>query len=292
MLSLLFNFNNGQLLAREGSNAPGSCPALTHGDNTTLSISFWEGSGVTLTNKRLTDIQFIKFGTKADKNVSSLLLYLDSFTEVQVGDNYYYRKNLSLNTVPLTGAMTGKDSLEVTSDVELTFLSGERTTFQFKHAIRQQVITNPNPPEEITEPLDIVFADMFAAYVDLNPGATMADFIDSIKSTIPGPAGENGYITGSAGAVDLDGGNYTLLSSDNGKLLFNTGAACTVTVPLGLPTGFVCEFLQIGGAITIAGGSGMTVGNSFGYTQTRSTFSACSLRVLLASLGITAGDML
>lgn len=61
--------------------------------------------------------------------------------------------------------------------------------------------------------------------------------------------------------------DYTLRADDCGTLiLVNSGSGKTVTVPSGLPVGFVCDFIQIGaGAITFAAGSNATLNNLTGF---------------------------
>jgi hypothetical protein len=66
------------------------------------------------------------------------------------------------------------------------------------------------------------------------------------------------------------GTTYTLLASDNGKVLYmNNAAAITITVPSGLPAGFNCTVVQRGaGQVTFAT-SGTTIVNGSSHTKTK-----------------------
>lgn len=62
------------------------------------------------------------------------------------------------------------------------------------------------------------------------------------------------------------GTTYTLLPSDNGKVItLNNAAAISLTVPTGLPIGFSCRIIQLGAGLVTVSASGTTV-NSFGGT--------------------------
>ena|SRR6266704_6009614 len=55
---------------------------------------------------------------------------------------------------------------------------------------------------------------------------------------------------------------FTLPAWDSDKKVFvsTSSSATTFTVPVGLPKGFACSFVQYGtGALTIAAGSGVTI---------------------------------
>jgi hypothetical protein len=64
-------------------------------------------------------------------------------------------------------------------------------------------------------------------------------------------------------AINLQTGiTYTLLNSDNGKLLtFDSGSSVTVTIPSGLPVGFHCTALQLNtnGQVGFTAASGVTL---------------------------------
>jgi hypothetical protein len=76
---------------------------------------------------------------------------------------------------------------------------------------------------------------------------------------------DGGYRITSNAVNSQTGFTYTLLDSDNGKLLtFDNGSAITVTIPSGLPVGFYCTALQLGkdGQVGFTAASGVTL-NSY-----------------------------
>ncbi len=85
--------------------------------------------------------------------------------------------------------------------------------------------------------------------------------------------------------------SFSVAASDNNKLfLINSSTAVTVTVPTGLPSGFACQFIQIGaGAIILRGGSGVTLNSASGFT-TRVSNSAVGLVMSSSASGFVFGD--
>jgi hypothetical protein len=83
-------------------------------------------------------------------------------------------------------------------------------------------------------------------------------------STFSGPVtSDGGYIITSSAINTQTGTTYSLLSTDNGKIItMNNGSAITLTVPSGLPVGFNTTVIQLGtGQVEITGSS--TTLNSF-----------------------------
>ena len=87
--------------------------------------------------------------------------------------------------------------------------------------------------------------------------------------------------------------SYTILSSDNGKIINFTGSsAITVTIPAGLSTGFNCMVIQNGqGQIGFTNASGVTINNRSGYTKTAGQFSIVTIVHLGNNIYITSGEM-
>lgn len=79
---------------------------------------------------------------------------------------------------------------------------------------------------------------------------------------------ESGYRIGSSSLNTRSGTTYTLLSSDDGKIVTSNNAATQViTIPTGLPVGFNCSVMQLGtGSVALTGGFSATLasyGNKF-----------------------------
>lgn len=88
--------------------------------------------------------------------------------------------------------------------------------------------------------------------------------------------------------------SYTILSSDNGKILNFTGSsAITITVPTGLQTGFNCMIVQNGsGQITISPVSAsVTINNRNGFNKTSGQYSIVTLIHMGSNIFISSGEM-
>ena len=122
-------------------------------------------------------------------------------------------------------------------------------------------------------------------------------------------AGQTGTVTVSAG--DLTDGNfdgeailgfdasindqtgtaYTLLSSDNGKVVvLDNASAVTVTVPSGLGVGFNCSFVQKGAGQVSFSASGTTINNRQSHTKINGQYGVASIVAYDTDTYILAGD--
>lgn|SRR5210317_1983817 len=121
-------------------------------------------------------------------------------------------------------------------------------------------------------------------------------------------AGQTGTVTVSAG--DLTDGNfdgeailgfnasindktddYTLLASDNGKVVvIDKASAVTVTVPSGLGAGFNCSFVQKGAGQVSFSASSTTINNRQSHTKINAQYGVASLLAYAADTFVLAGD--
>ena len=87
------------------------------------------------------------------------------------------------------------------------------------------------------------------------------------------------------------GTSYTLLASDNGKIItLNNAAAITLTVPA-LFAGFNCMIVQLGAGEVTLTASGTTISNRSSFTKTAGTNAIVTLIALSSTTFISAGDM-
>ena len=101
-----------------------------------------------------------------------------------------------------------------------------------------------------------------------------------------GAAPINAYLNNQTGTA------YTLLSSDNGKVItLDNTAAISLTVPTGLAEGFNCMIVQKGAGLVTIAGAGVTVTNRSGGTMTGGQNAIVSLIALSATYFISGGDM-
>lgn len=88
----------------------------------------------------------------------------------------------------------------------------------------------------------------------------------------------------------ISSSTYTLVASDNGKIL-TFSATCTVTIPT-LFQGFNCMIVQTGtGQVTLTAGSGVTVNNRSLYTKTAGQYAVASIIATSGTNYISGGDM-
>jgi hypothetical protein len=90
---------------------------------------------------------------------------------------------------------------------------------------------------------------------------------------------------------DQTGTAYTLLSSDNGKVVvLDNGSAVTVTVPSGLGVGFNCSFVQKGAGQVTFSASSTTIYNRQSHTKINAQYGVASLLAYASDVFVLAGD--
>lgn len=122
------------------------------------------------------------------------------------------------------------------------------------------------------------------SYLPLSGGSLTGNLVgaNSATSTISGFSANMNTQTGTS---------YTLLASDNGKIItLNNASAITLTVPA-LFTGFNCMIVQLGAGEVTLTPSGTTISNRSSYTKTAGTNAIVSLIGLSGTTFISAGDM-
>jgi hypothetical protein len=87
------------------------------------------------------------------------------------------------------------------------------------------------------------------------------------------------------------GTSYTLLASDNGKIItFNNASPITLSVP-SLFAGFNCMIIQLGAGQVSFSGSGTTITNRSGLTKTGGANAIVTLIGITATTFISGGDL-
>jgi hypothetical protein len=90
---------------------------------------------------------------------------------------------------------------------------------------------------------------------------------------------------------DQTGTTYTLLSSDNGKVVvLDNGSAVTVTVPSGLGAGFNCSFVQKGAGQVTFSASSTTINNRQSHTKINAQYGVASIVAYASDVFVLAGD--
>ena len=115
-----------------------------------------------------------------------------------------------------------------------------------------------------------------AARVNIGGGASGVQIGHPTGTVVMGNISATGYVSAASGyrltssAVNTQTGTtYTLLSTDDGRIItMNNGSSITVTVPTGLNVGFNTTVIQLGaGQVTFATGVGSPTLNSYGSAQ-------------------------
>ena len=140
-------------------------------------------------------------------------------------------------------------------------------------------------------------------------GTGTGSFATTIASTIPGSKTFSGVTTTLSGNIvggntasstiagfaanmnNQTGTTYTLIASDNGKIItLDNTSAITITVPA-LFAGFNCMFVQLNtGQVTLSG-SGVTISNRSSFTKTAGRNAIVTLIAMNSTSFILGGDM-
>ena len=117
-------------------------------------------------------------------------------------------------------------------------------------------------------------------------GAVTVDAGDLTDGNFDGTA-----ISGFDASINDKTDDYTLLASDNGKVVvMNKASAVTVTVPSGLGAGFNCSFLQKGAGQVSFSASSTTINNRQSHTKINAQYGVASLLAYADDVFVLAGD--
>ena len=89
------------------------------------------------------------------------------------------------------------------------------------------------------------------------------------------------------------GTTYTLLTTDNGKIVtLSNAAAITLTIPSGLGAGFSCLIVQLGaGTVTVVAGGGATLNSFSGFVDLAGQYAMATLVAPAANTFILGGQL-
>lgn len=108
-----------------------------------------------------------------------------------------------------------------------------------------------------------------------------------LSGTYPNPT-----VTKTAQVNAQTGTSYTLLASDNGKVLtFSNASAVTLTVPSGLGAGFNCLIVQIGAGAVTPTVSSTTINQRQSFTKTAGQYAIATLVSYAADTFALGGDL-
>jgi hypothetical protein len=131
------------------------------------------------------------------------------------------------------------------------------------------------------------------AYATAAQGATADTALQSVSAgdLTDGNFDGTAILGFDASINDQTGTTYTLLSSDNGKVVvLDNASAVTVTVPSGLGAGFNCSFVQKGAGQVSFSASSTTINNRQSHTKINAQYGVASLVAYAADTFVLAGD--
>ena len=131
------------------------------------------------------------------------------------------------------------------------------------------------------------------AYATAAQGATADTALQSVSAgdLTDGNFDGTAILGFDASINDQTGTTYTLLSSDNGKVVvLDNASAVTITVPSGLGAGFNCSFVQKGAGQVSFSASSTTINNRQSHTKINAQYGVASLVAYAADTFVLAGD--
>jgi hypothetical protein len=185
----------------------------------------------------------------------------------------------------------GANGLDGTTAIDSVITTGTLTagavTYPKSHGTANQVLsTTGSGTLTWTTVSTTADAATLSGTIAINKGGTGATSSSDALTNL-GAAPINANLNNQIGTT------YTLLSSDNGKVVtLENASAITLNVPAGLAAGFNCMIVQKGaGVVTITPANTVTVTNRGGGTKTGGQNAIVSLIALTATYFISGGDM-
>jgi len=114
-----------------------------------------------------------------------------------------------------------------------------------------------------------------------------------VTGEFTGPVTSDGGFRISSGAINAQTGTtYSLLSTDNGKIItMNNGSSSIVTIPSGLPVGYNTTVIQLGVGQVGFTGSGTTINSAEGKLNIANRYSAANIISYTTNTFILAGGL-
>jgi hypothetical protein len=185
----------------------------------------------------------------------------------------------------------GANGLDGTTAIDSVITTGTLTagavTYPKTHGTANQVLsTTGSGTLTWTTVSTTADAATLSGTIAINKGGTGATTSTDALTNI-GAAPINANLNNQIGTT------YTLLSSDNGKVVtLENGSAITLTVPAGLAAGFNCMIVQKGaGVVTITPANTVTVTNRGGGTKTGGQNAIVTIISIESNKFISGGDM-
>lgn len=218
---------------------------------------------------------------------------VDSLLEPGTGIYINYNDQLNTLTISVTGLKIGQD-IQAFSDTLTKLANLSISSGDYIYATGYQQLTTGKISVAGRSLIDDLSASDQRTTLGLGSIATLAsgDFIRSVGDNIfnGNQSFSDGYITRFCSynnIINLD--NYTIQSSDNGKVLvFDSNSVVNVVVPSNLIVGFNCLLAQIGtGQVRL---SGDNLVHRLNHTKLVGQYSVATIFKPIVNLIILSGD--
>lgn len=135
----------------------------------------------------------------------------------------------------------------------------------------------------------------FATAASLSDIANLQTDVTTLNNNIAGLQTDIAAAGTPKGLRPVVANSYTLVADDNGRLIdvnnLSSTATTTITVPPGLPDGFVCNILARRGTITVVPGTDVTLNSFLGYRKSQSTNAFMTIRVTSNNVAALSGNL-
>jgi hypothetical protein len=240
------------------------------------------GSAASLTN--FPTLNQNTTGNAATATLATNATYATTAGDITSTSNNTLTSLSNLNTVGTI--TTGTISLTTNIKTTNTLTTGAVTYPNIHGSIGQVLSTTGSGTLTWTTVSTTADAATLSGTVAINKGGTGASTSAEALTNL-GAAPINANLNNQIGTT------YTLLASDNGKVVtLENASAITLTVPAGLDAGFNCMIVQKGaGVVTITPANTVTVTNRSGGTKTGGQNAIVTIISISSNYFITGGDM-
>jgi len=152
--------------------------------------------------------------------------------------------------------------------------------------------TAPNYPLDVNGTANFR-SGISAADITVNGNTTITGSLNGAGATFTGAVISDGGYRISSSAINAQTGTiYTLLTSDNGKIItMNNGSSSTITIPSGLPVGYNTTVVQLGTGQVGFTSSGTTINSAEGKLNLAFRYSAANIISYTSNTFVVAGGM-
>ena len=132
-----------------------------------------------------------------------------------------------------------------------------------------------------------------ASSATINGNTTITGALTAVGATFTGSVSSDAGYQITSGAINAQTGTtYSLLTTDNGKIItMNNGSSTTVTIPSGLPIGYNTTVIQLGAGQVGFTGSGTTINSAEGKLNIANRYSAANIISYTTNTFILAGGL-